>query len=667
MHFDIKRRVFLMRKRQVPLFVAVFLAALFLGTAVVSAEEVDPFYLEASQLVKDNWKDSFFGQVILKIGDPYLHIDGVAKEIDPGRDTAPAIVDGRTLLPIRALVETLGGAIEYEPEGRILTVTYGDQTVKMAIDSREVWVNGEKILTDVPPIIMNDRTMLPVRALAENLGLSVKWIAETQESVFTNDFQTMRILAKHDGSVNFSSLGATKRVSGPGNLEVLQFSTAEATAKALDLLSKTKGVLFAEPDTYIPPQIGTSSTAATSSSHLSWGASKLNVDAYADYLKNNGKLTPVLVAVLDTGVDASHPHLAGRIASGGYDFAFNDFDPKDGDGHGTHVSGTIVDLTPGLTNIKILPVKVMDDKGRGTFLTMANGLRYAADKSARVINMSLGGPAKYAESVKEAVQYAVSKNVAVVVSAGNDAIDANQMSPANISSAIVVAAFDSSDRPASFTNYGSTVDVGAPGVSIKSSTPGNNYASWDGTSMAAPHITALAAMYTANDPSLSPAAIESLLKKNSRIPSGYNQTKYGAGIPDMAKALSQQPDTPVATQAPTPVPTKAPVATPTKAPAATPTKAPAATATPAPGTSLLDPVKKIIIAKLPDNLKYIAGELLDTAGLRLGLTYESGKEETLDFTPSLFSLSLDKAPSGGKFSITVTHKESGESATFNIN
>jgi subtilisin family serine protease len=666
MHPEIKRRVFWMRKRQVPLFVAAFMAALFLGTAAVHAEDVDPFYREASQLVKDNWKDSFFGQIILKIGDPYLHIDGVAKEIDPGRDTAPMIMEDRTLLPVRALVEALGGTIDYEPEGRTLTVAYGEKTVKMAIDSREVWVDGTKILTDVPPVIINDRTMLPVRALAENLGISVNWINETKESVFTSDFQTMRLVAKHDGTVNFSSLGATKRVSGPGNLEVLQFSTVEAASKALEWLSKNKGVLFAEPDTYIPPQIEDSVAAtAAGSSHLSWGASKLNVDAYADYLKKNGKTSTVLVAVLDTGVDFNHPFLSGRIASGGYDFANNDSDPKDGEGHGTHVSGTIVDLTPGLDNIKILPVKVMDDKGRGTFLTMANGIRYAADKSARVINLSLGGSAKNAETVNEAVKYAISKNVAVVVSAGNEKADSNLSTPANISSAIVVAAFDSSDRPASFTNYGSTVDVGAPGVAIKSSVPGNSYASWDGTSMAAPHIAALAALYTANDPSLKPADIESLLKSNSRVPSGYNQGKYGAGIPDMAKAISA----PAATSAP--APTKAPAATPTKAPAATPTKAPAATptktpaATPTPVASILDPVKKIIIAQLPEELKFIAGELLDTAGLKIGLKYESGKEETLDFSPSLFSLSVK--PSGSKIAITVTHKDSGESVTFNIN
>jgi subtilisin family serine protease len=543
----------------------------------------------------------------------------------------------------------------------VLTVSYGEQTVKLAVGSNDIDVNGTVTKTDVAPVIINERTMLPVRALAENLGLSVSWKAETQESVFSNELQTMRIVAKHDGTVDFGGLGASTQVSGPDNIEVLQFQTREAAAAALQKLQKTGGIIYAEPDAYIPPRKEVSEASPDAASHLSWGAATLNVDAYANYLKSSGKQGNVLVAVVDTGVDPGHSHLAGRIAGGGYDFAYNDPDPKDGDGHGTHVSGTIVDCTPGLSNIKILPVKVLNDDGQGTFLAISNGIRYAADKSAKVINMSLGGPGNQ-PIINDAVKYAISRNSTVVVSAGNDSIDANLKSPSNISDCIVVAAFDSNDKPASFTNFGATVDVAAPGVKIKSSIPNNGYDSWNGTSMAAPHISALAAMYVANDPSLNPAAVEALLKKNTRVPAGYNLSRFGAGIPDMAKAIDEKPQNPVATPKPTATPQPKATATPSPNPTATPT-------TPAPTDEpkgILRSIKSIVVAELPKKLKYLAGELLDAAGLKLKITYDNGEEEIIDFSPSEFTLSLERA-TGFKLQIKVTHKESGQSTTFNIN
>jgi thermitase len=135
---------------------------------------------------------------------------------------------------------------------------------------------------------------------------------------------------------------------------------------------------------------------------------------------------------------------------------------------------------------------VLDNSGNGTYANISNGIRWAADSGAKVINMSLGG--SFASSTLEsAVNYAASKGVVVVAAAGN-AGNTKQQYPAFYTNCVAVAATDQSDRRARFSTYGSWVDCAAPGVGIASCYPTNSYVYMDGTSMAAPHVSALAAL-----------------------------------------------------------------------------------------------------------------------------------------------------------------------------
>ncbi len=259
---------------------------------------------------------------------------------------------------------------------------------------------------------------------------------------------------------------------------------------------------------------------------LSWGVTKLGADVYAETVGSSS----ITVAVVDTGV-AAHSFLSGRVVSG-YDYIENDSDPTDYNSHGTHVAGTIVDCTPGL-NVYIMPVRVLGTDGGGTDTTVGLGIRYAADHGASVVNLSLGGG--HSNYLDESVRYAINKGVTVVAAAGNDYSDTVYSCPAHMTEPIVVGAVDSNDVKAAFSNIGNSVDVVAPGVGITSCVPSGDYATYDGTSMATPHISAVAAMLLLKHPGYTPAQIESLIKSSARDLGSAGWDKYyGYGMPDLS-------------------------------------------------------------------------------------------------------------------------------------
>ena len=226
----------------------------------------------------------------------------------------------------------------------------------------------------------------------------------------------------------------------------------------------------------------------------------------------------VIVAVVDTGVDYSHEDLAGKVIKG-YDYVNNDNDPMDDHYHGTHVAGTIAGVTNngiGIAGVswgaKILAVKVLDASGTGTSFSVAQGIRYAADYGAKIINLSLGGPEPSA-TLSDAIAYAHGKGCIIVAAAGNEGTDA-ALYPAAYQNVIGVGATGINDLKASYSNYGWYVDVAAPGGDgdlniIPSNVPSNgilscylrnSYAWAEGTSMAAPHVAGLAALIASRYP-----------------------------------------------------------------------------------------------------------------------------------------------------------------------
>ncbi len=224
----------------------------------------------------------------------------------------------------------------------------------------------------------------------------------------------------------------------------------------------------------------------------------------------------MIVAVLDTGLDLSHPEFTGRVLPG-YDFVNGDSDPSDDKNHGTHVAGIIAAGInngigiPGIAGaVKVLPVKVLNAQGAGWWSNVAQGITWAVEHGARVVNLSLNSTAS-SQLLSDAVAYANSKGVVMVVSAGNSG-SAQPAYPAVYENVIAVGATDYDGLRAAFSNYGPNVDVMAPGDSIWSTYPGGGYKYMSGTSMAAPHAAGVAALLLSVNPNLTPAQIKDTLQ-----------------------------------------------------------------------------------------------------------------------------------------------------------
>ncbi len=273
-----------------------------------------------------------------------------------------------------------------------------------------------------------------------------------------------------------------------------------------------------------------------------WGADLVKApEAWAQGYTGKG----VVVAVVDTGVDRNHQDLKDNIWTNskeiagngkdddgngyvddvnGWNFDGNNNNTLDVAGHGTHVSGTIAGEKNdfGVTGIaydaKIMPVKVLDDSGSGSYNAIAQGIRYAADNGANVINLSLGG--SYPNSALEsALKYASSKGAIVVMAAGNDG-GLQPGYPAHYAdeTGIAVGAVDKNNNLADFSNRAGIQPltyVTAPGVDVYSTIPNNKYASYSGTSMATPHVAGVVALMLSANPKLTDAQVRQILADTS--------------------------------------------------------------------------------------------------------------------------------------------------------
>jgi len=240
--------------------------------------------------------------------------------------------------------------------------------------------------------------------------------------------------------------------------------------------------------------------AVTSTSSLlpegDWGYRRLGGSALTDLGTGSG----VIVAVLDTGVDATHPEFGARVLPG-KDFVDPTGDARiDPNGHGTHVAGIIAAAADGsgVTGVapdaRILPVRVLAENGIGDDAWLALGIVWAVDNGAHVLNLSVGG-AVPSTLLEDAIVYALDHGALVVISSGNDGAFKNEPSyPAAYPSAFAVGATDASDRRSMFSNTGSYLDMAAPGSWIRSTWPGGRYQMLSGTSMAAPFVAGSAAL-----------------------------------------------------------------------------------------------------------------------------------------------------------------------------
>lgn len=288
--------------------------------------------------------------------------------------------------------------------------------------------------------------------------------------------------------------------------------------------------------------------------HQQWYLQDLNLpQVWANRGLGNATVT---VAVLDTGVDDAHPDLQGKVIKGA-DYIDKDFEPKDQHGHGTHVAGIVaaqLNNHEGITGlapqVRILAVRVLDEQGSGSLFNIAKGIAYAANQGAKVINLSLGSPpggAVMRTLANFIASYAERKGALIVAAAGNDGGAVGY--PAAASKFLCVGAVNQQKALASFSNRGPELDVVAPGVGILSTFPTYEvtanrlglpryYASLNGTSMATPMVSALAALIWSQQPSLSPAEVRSRIEKSTQdLGAVGRDSTFGLGLINFEAAL----------------------------------------------------------------------------------------------------------------------------------
>ncbi|MFD5115500.1 S8 family peptidase [Streptomyces sp. NPDC058391] len=294
------------------------------------------------------------------------------------------------------------------------------------------------------------------------------------------------------------------------------YSTAINGFSASGLTATEAKRLAADPAVAKVVQNKTFTVDATQANPPSWGLDRVDQTATAGdgaYTYPDSAGEGVTAYVIDTGVRITHQDFEGR-ASYGYDAIDGDNSADDGYGHGTHVAGTIAGAAHGVAKkAKIVSVRVLDDSGSGTTEQVVAGIDWVAANHVgpSVANMSLGGGADPA--LDEAVRSAIATGVTFGVAAGNDSSDASLSSPARVGEAITVASSTVDDQESSFSNYGSIVDIYAPGSNITSawndSDTGTNIIS--GTSMATPHVIGAAAVYLAGHPAATPEEVAAAL------------------------------------------------------------------------------------------------------------------------------------------------------------
>jgi thermitase len=273
-----------------------------------------------------------------------------------------------------------------------------------------------------------------------------------------------------------------------------------ANRAVYDALRQNPNVEYIEPN-YIYQSQFVPNDPSQQTSQYAWSVIK----AYDAWDVTQGSSSTV-IAIVDSGVMASHPDLSGKVVAG-YDFVDNDSNADDANGHGTHVAGVAGALTNNgidgagmCPNCKLLPVRVTGSDGHGTLVNLINGIVYAADRGAQVINLSLGGPDS-STSLQNAVNYAWNRGAFLACAAGN-ANSSSLVYPAAYSNCFAVAATTRYDTRWDQSSYGAWVEVGAPGDRIYSTLPtgrcalciSTGYSYLSGTSMASPHVAGLAGL-----------------------------------------------------------------------------------------------------------------------------------------------------------------------------
>jgi hypothetical protein len=272
---------------------------------------------------------------------------------------------------------------------------------------------------------------------------------------------------------------------------------------------------------------------------LQWGLAKIEVDIAWNTTVGDSSL---LLAVVDTGVDWNHPDLAPNYAPLGYDWVNDDSNPMDDHGHGTHVAGIAAAVmnnsigVTGISQVRIMAEKALNQTGYGFSDDLAEAIIHAADQNADIISMSWGSYS-YNLLIQHAIRYAYNSGVLLVAAAGNNATS-EKCYPAAYNEVIAVSATDRNDNLAYFSNYGEWIEFAAPGVSIYSTTWNDDYAYKSGTSMAAPHVSGVAALIWSAFPNMTRDQVRSRLQDTAEdLGSSGFDIYYGYGRINAGEAV----------------------------------------------------------------------------------------------------------------------------------
>ncbi|MCX6356519.1 MAG: S8 family serine peptidase [Candidatus Aureabacteria bacterium] len=396
------------------------------------------------------------------------------------------------------------------------------------------------------------------------------------------------VLVKYKEHVAPSRMAGLERSAGcavkerlpQAGLKLMKISSGKSVAECIAEYARTGGSLieYAEPNYIlnadaIPNDPEFSKLYAMKNTGQNGGTAGADIDAEGAWDLATGD--SVVVAVIDTGVDYTHPDLAANIwANGneipgngidddgngyvddvrGWDFKNNDNDPFDDHSHGTHCAGTIaavgnngVGVAGVCWHAKIMPIKFLGADGSGTVADAAKAIHYAALMGARVMSNSWGGGG-FSQTLKDAIEEAYAAGALYVAAAGNSGGN-NDLAPHYPSSyecanVVAVAATDNNDALADFSCYGAvSVDIGAPGVGILSTVPGGGYASYSGTSMATPHVAGAAALLLARAPGMSVTDVRAALLQGAEPVSSLDGKVASGGRLNLIQAINPENDT----------------------------------------------------------------------------------------------------------------------------
>lgn len=469
------------------------------SSAKESAAEPPRYMRELSRLVAETAGENDFGEIRLTVGEPEMTVDSETQPIADDANVVP-YVDAHSGLQIPA------------------------EVIEQAQPNGSGFLSEEEL---------------------QEQGFAVAYNADTGDIRITEPYGLCRlIVTTADGTVR-DTYGAVRTLALSAGRTVLQYADKESTAAAAEKLCADPLILACAADRIVSVDAAADEASPVNPDSRCWGTERVGADVWMAGHADD-ELAQVVVAVIDTGVDASHPFLRDRVLSGGWDFVDDDDDPSDGHYHGTHCAGIVRDATP--INVKILPVRVLGTDGKGDNAVCMEAIRWAVDQGADILSMSFGSTPTAEEqndtnmiedwlaSERDTIRYAYDAGVTCVAAAGNDAndLDVIPTSPAVQPHVITVGSIDAQDTPSYFSNHGSMVDVCAPGESIISSVPDGRYQALSGTSMATPLVAAVCANYLSTDKTRTPDDVLDYVTAHAEDVGAPGRDEYcGAGCVSM--------------------------------------------------------------------------------------------------------------------------------------